>query len=270
MTTQQPEALRLAAILEGDYCPDWFYEQGVDEVAAELRRQHARIAELEAQVIRDCMTHVQNPAENEHVAGDVSKNGTELNMTPAQPVAQQEAQEPVAWYVTGCCRLLDEYEAKAEARHIGGTARAIPLYTAPQADSQPAHQRDPGYPPLPRPDACDGASGTTGWSERAMRAYADATCAMRAAQPAEAQQPGAALPVLAALVSELRKHRFCGDCYPESGWPGVNNALAQYAAWKRASHGQAPAQAAPAAMHSDLRARRRSPACANRLSSWKS
>ena len=49
--------------------------------------------------------------------------------------AQQEAQEPVAWYVTGCSRLLDEDEAKAEARHIGGTARAIPLYTVPQADS---------------------------------------------------------------------------------------------------------------------------------------
>ena len=26
----QPEALRLAEILEGDYCPDWFYEQGVE------------------------------------------------------------------------------------------------------------------------------------------------------------------------------------------------------------------------------------------------
>ena len=46
----QPEALRLAEILEGDYCPDWFYEQGVDEVTTELRRQHARIAELEAQL----------------------------------------------------------------------------------------------------------------------------------------------------------------------------------------------------------------------------
>lgn len=52
MTNQQgaPEALRLAEILEGDYCPEWFYEQGVDEVAAELRRQHARITELEAQL----------------------------------------------------------------------------------------------------------------------------------------------------------------------------------------------------------------------------
>ena len=43
------------------------------------------------------------------------------------------AGEPVAWYVTGCGRLLDEDEAKAEARHIGGTARAIPLYTAARA-----------------------------------------------------------------------------------------------------------------------------------------
>ena len=50
MTTQQPEALRLAEILEGDYCPDWFYEQGVDEVSAELRTQHARITELESQL----------------------------------------------------------------------------------------------------------------------------------------------------------------------------------------------------------------------------
>ena len=49
-STEQPEALRLAEILEGDYCPDWFYEQGVDEVAAELRRQHTRIAELESEL----------------------------------------------------------------------------------------------------------------------------------------------------------------------------------------------------------------------------
>ena len=43
----QPEALRLAEILEGDYCPDWFYEQGVDEAAAELRRLHAENAALQ-------------------------------------------------------------------------------------------------------------------------------------------------------------------------------------------------------------------------------
>lgn len=102
-----------------------------EDHAAELRRLHAYCQELEAQVILDCMTHVQNPANIEHVAGDVSKNGTESNMSTQQP-APAPQQEPVAWYVTGCGRLLDEDEAKAEARHIGGTARAIPLYTAPQ------------------------------------------------------------------------------------------------------------------------------------------
>ncbi|WP_040328673.1 hypothetical protein [Acidovorax delafieldii] len=41
----QPEALQLAEILEGDLC-----EFPLQEAAAELRRQHARIAELEAQL----------------------------------------------------------------------------------------------------------------------------------------------------------------------------------------------------------------------------
>jgi hypothetical protein len=133
MTDTQPEALRLADEL--DAVPETGADpQTIQEAAAELRRLHAYCQELESHLILDCMTHVQNPAENEHVAGDVSKNGAELNMSAQQPApaSQQEAQEPVAWYVTGCGRLLEEDEAKAEARHIGGTARAIPVYTAPQ------------------------------------------------------------------------------------------------------------------------------------------
>ena len=43
-TTQQPEALRLAEIL------DKYALNPLREVAAELRRQHARVAELEAQL----------------------------------------------------------------------------------------------------------------------------------------------------------------------------------------------------------------------------
>ena len=50
MTTQQPEALRLAEILEGGYSLAWLYEHGGYEVSAELRRQHARITALEAQL----------------------------------------------------------------------------------------------------------------------------------------------------------------------------------------------------------------------------
>ena len=50
MTTRQPEALRLAEILEGGYSLAWLYERGGYEVSAELRRQQARITELEAQL----------------------------------------------------------------------------------------------------------------------------------------------------------------------------------------------------------------------------
>ena len=50
MTTRQPEALRLAEILEGGYSLAWLYERGGCEVSAELRRQHALIAELESQL----------------------------------------------------------------------------------------------------------------------------------------------------------------------------------------------------------------------------
>ncbi len=46
MTTEQPEALRLADALEGNARTAWTRE----EAAAELRRQHTRIAELESQL----------------------------------------------------------------------------------------------------------------------------------------------------------------------------------------------------------------------------
>ena len=45
-----------------------------------------------------------------------------------------------------------------------------------------------------------------------------------------------ALSLIGSMVSELRAHRYCGDCYPENGWPDVNKVLADYAAFKRA-HG---------------------------------
>lgn len=34
-------------------------------------------------------------------------------------------------------------------------------------------------------------------------------------------------------VAALKRHRYCGDCYPEGGWEDVNAALAAYAALKR-------------------------------------
>lgn len=81
---QVPEAMRLADWLDG--CVGLTSKSA----AAELRRLHAYCQELESQVIRDCMTHVQKPAEIEHVAGDVLKNEMGSNMS-TQPVAQQGA-----------------------------------------------------------------------------------------------------------------------------------------------------------------------------------
>jgi len=40
--------------------------------------------------------------------------------------------------------------------------------------------------------------------------------------------------LIASMVAELRAHRYCGDCYPENGWPDVNKVLAEYTAFKRA------------------------------------
>lgn len=93
MTTQQTEALRLADELceaIAEYPEPTALEA---QAAAELRRLHAYCQELESQVILDCMTHVQNPAENEHVAGDVSGNGAGLNMsTPHTRITELESQ----------------------------------------------------------------------------------------------------------------------------------------------------------------------------------
>lgn len=90
MTDKQPEALRLAQEL--DAVPETGADpQTIQEAAAELRRLHAYCQELESHLILDCMTHVQNPAEIEHVAGDVSKNGAEVNTAGAVLTHKQAA-----------------------------------------------------------------------------------------------------------------------------------------------------------------------------------
>ena len=44
---------------------------------------------------------------------------------------------PIAWYVTGCSTMLDEDDAKAEAKRCGGSAKVVPLYTSPPMQQQP-------------------------------------------------------------------------------------------------------------------------------------
>ena len=51
-------------------------------------------------------------------------------------VLKQPGATPIAWYVTGCSTMLDEHDAKAEAKRCGGSAKAVPLYTHPPTVNQ--------------------------------------------------------------------------------------------------------------------------------------
>ena len=136
-------------------------------------------------------THVQNPAEIEHVAGDVSKNDAEVNMSTWQeeqvpcPTCAALARTVMLDQVSfdrkpdcyGIRQITDdegveEWEdirtspdvAREEANDMMATGRGeiyevVPLWTTPQpsptpqADSQPAPVRD--YPPLTISEARD-------------------------------------------------------------------------------------------------------------------
>ena len=138
---QQPEALRLAEMLTADEWPgNVTLVSYARECVAELLRLHAYCQELESQVIRDCMTHAQNPTENEHVAGDVSKNGVELNMGTVPAYDQQVAayaELPPRYYLAGGVeKTWDQHQMHAFAdatcvlRASRGQAPADPSPTA--------------------------------------------------------------------------------------------------------------------------------------------
>ena len=57
--------MRLADLLEGDYDPDWLYEIGVDQAAAELRRLQAVNQEL-LEALRIALPYVQQTL-HEHI-----------------------------------------------------------------------------------------------------------------------------------------------------------------------------------------------------------
>ena len=125
MTNQQgaPEALRLAEILEGDYCPDWFYEQGVDEVAAELRRLHAENERLAA------LVEAQQPAPSAAAAAHPSDKD-------AEGFHQSSA---AGWKLHGYRQGTKEGIAFYRGAVWWYSLAAAPQPSpTPQADSQPA------------------------------------------------------------------------------------------------------------------------------------
>ena len=161
-TTQQPLALRLADKYEvhgflGDH--SFAKEQWCSQVAVELRRQHARIVELEEMLRREvqhsaglrvapiatspeaksdayqCQApqgYVRPQEPDSHDGHDYEGfiGGCQRMRCEAQGTDSRDA-APIAWYVTGCSTMLDEHDAKAEAKRCGGSAKAVPLYTRP-------------------------------------------------------------------------------------------------------------------------------------------
>ena len=73
-------------------CDEVLYQWAVD--AEEVIRKLAALVEAQQPT-----THVPNPAEIEHVAVDVSKNGAELNMSTQQPAPSKEVRQGA--YETG-------------------------------------------------------------------------------------------------------------------------------------------------------------------------
>ena len=57
MSAEQPEALRLADLIDSDFDPDWMTEEGFDQIAAELRRLHSVNADLLA-ALNTMLTHM--------------------------------------------------------------------------------------------------------------------------------------------------------------------------------------------------------------------
>jgi hypothetical protein len=59
MTDKQPEALRLADVIDSDFDPDWMAEESYDQIAAELRRLYANNTNL-LNALRDCAAWMED------------------------------------------------------------------------------------------------------------------------------------------------------------------------------------------------------------------
>ena len=142
MNKQQPEALRLAEILEGGYSLAWLYERGGYEVSAELRTQHARITDLEAQLEAIGAGGVSGPLMGQPQAMPDLSQITERGAKAWAGVDAQELREG-RWYMVthdGVATLCeDRRDAEKEAKDAdmawphSGPHRAVQLVEASTA-----------------------------------------------------------------------------------------------------------------------------------------
>lgn len=198
MTTEQPEALRLAEMLEQE--ARLLLKPGSAAAAAELRRQHARITELEVQLsaigaggVSPLMNAAQEATHlRELAAYRLTVENLEREIAAQQPAPSPVPSKPIGYLnpkVIGPDGKIDAPGALTySSRPCGGWT--FPIYAAAptaltaQADTQPAD-----YPPLPSTYYLV-AGEIRGWDEHQMRAYVDADRAARA--PADSVQEDAA------------------------------------------------------------------------------
>ena len=201
MTNQQgaPEALRPITRYEVVDCIDSKHVPAVipNKDGPWVRYEDHAAALVEAQ---QPTTHVQKPAEIEHVAGDVSKNGPESNM------AQQPAPSAAAAVGPDAFECSHEWDGlvrtsmppKYACKHCHNFFDAPPS-TTPQADSQPAADeivsvaREQGLPETE--------------IEGVFRVNADDLCRVVAADRA-ARAPADSVLEAAALSSEQQRAIF--------------------------------------------------------------
>ena len=87
----------------------------------------------------DRAAHVQNPAEIEHVAGDVSKNGAEVNMSTQQPA-------PAGATPAEAVERIVHLRAYRERRiYVAGPMTGLPEYNFPLFNSTAARLRSEGW-----------------------------------------------------------------------------------------------------------------------------
>ena len=125
-TTQQPEALRLADLLESDLC-----EWPLDEAATELRRLHIRNAWLEAELIKESFRtasesnradqmskqHDMQAALNRDARNQLAQLTTQLEAIGAGGVESLRGAKP----------LTDEKILELQESYVGGVCPQYPL-----------------------------------------------------------------------------------------------------------------------------------------------
>lgn len=110
---QVPEALLLAdqyAAAHAKWELEDLYGSSKSYTAEKLAERHAARAKLERALHA---AHVQNPAEIEHVAGDVSKNGAEVNMSTQQPAPAGAMVDE--WFLRSVIMLCNNRGASPES-----------------------------------------------------------------------------------------------------------------------------------------------------------